>query len=73
MSTRDAKAQEPRPADDIKRTSSWACAIATSRGGFLGLLFDSVKNIGYVQLLKSNQVLNVHFSKLHLRNNEKYF
>lgn len=45
MSARDAKAQEPRPEFDIIRTSSWAWAIATSKGGFRGLLFDSEKNI----------------------------
>lgn len=41
---REAKAHEPRPADDINRTNSWAWAIATSKGGFRGLLFDSESN-----------------------------
>jgi hypothetical protein len=41
MSIKDAKAHEPSPDVDINLTSSWACAIATSKGGFRGFLFDS--------------------------------
>lgn len=39
----EAKAHDPSPELDISFTSSCACAIATSKGGFLGLLHDSKK------------------------------
>lgn len=41
----EAKAHEPKPVVAIKRTSSCAWAMATSNGGFLGLLFDSKRNL----------------------------
>lgn len=42
-SVTEAKAHEPSPEDDIRRTNSSACPIATSKGGFLGLLLVSRK------------------------------
>lgn len=42
ISTNEAKAHDPSPDVDISFTSSWACPMATSNGGFRGFLFDSV-------------------------------
>lgn len=47
----EAKAHEPKPVVAIKRTNSCACAIATSNGGFLGLLFDSENYFFAINLL----------------------
>lgn len=46
----EAKAQAPSPDDDIRRTSSSACTIATSSGGLLGLLFDSTQQKRWLNL-----------------------